>query len=158
MKPEIEQILSRYESGPGDLAEAVRGLSVEQLRARPIAGQWSPIELVCHLSDTEQFFADRMKRTIALDRPLLMGADTERYPSALGYQDRDVTEEVDFVRLTRGQMARILRLQPDDAWSRPAVHSEAGLVDLRTLLDKAVAHFVHHLEILGKKRAALGVG
>jgi hypothetical protein len=29
--------------------------------------------VVCHIADCEQFFADRMKRTVAMDRPLLLG-------------------------------------------------------------------------------------
>jgi len=158
MLPEVGRMIAEYESGPETLAGAIRSLTAEQLRARLIPGQWSVLEVVCHLADTEQFFADRMKRTIALDRPLLMGADTKRYPPALGYHDRDPEEELDLLRLTRSQMARVLRRQPAAAWSRPAIHSEDGLVDLRTLLERAIAHFAHHLEPIHQKRAAPGAG
>jgi GNAT superfamily N-acetyltransferase/uncharacterized damage-inducible protein DinB len=148
-------ILARYEAGPDLLARAVAGLSGEQLRLRPVAGLWSSLEVVCHVSDTEQFFADRMKRTLAMSRPLLLGADGWLYPEPVRYHDRDVEEELALVRLTRLQMARILKLVSAEAWQRTAVHSETGLVTLRQLLLHAVRHVEHHVPFIDEKRQAL---
>ena len=61
----------------------------EQLLARPIAGKWSTLEVVCHLADFDPILADRMKRIIAEDRPQLIGADENRYAARLAYADRD---------------------------------------------------------------------
>ena len=66
-------LISAYERGVEELRAAVAGLTGEQLRSRPVAGRWSTLEVVCHVADCEQFFADRMKRTVAMDRPLLLG-------------------------------------------------------------------------------------
>jgi hypothetical protein len=38
----------------------------EQLRSRLVAGRRSTLEVVCHVADCEQFFADRIKRTVAM--------------------------------------------------------------------------------------------
>src|SRR6516164_6953244 len=150
-------LISAYEQGVEELRLAVAGMTVEQLRSRPVAGRWSTLEVVCHVADCEQFFADRMKRTIAMDRPLLLGADGFRYPGPLCYQDREVDEEIELIRITRGQMARILRLVPGEAWGRTAVHSETGLVTLRRLVLHAVRHQEYHLGFVTEKRRALGV-
>src|SRR5262249_2429628 len=104
-----------------------------------------------------QFFADRMKRTIALDRPLLVGADGFRYPGPLHYQDRDPEEELTLISVTRGQMARILSLVDDGAWERSAVHTETGLVTLRGLVLHAGRHQSHHLGFVAEKRCVLGL-
>jgi hypothetical protein len=64
-------------------------------------------------------------------------------------------EELDLVALARRQMARTLRLVAPDAWQRPAVHSETGLVTLRQLLLHAINHLRHHLRLLAEKRAAM---
>lgn len=148
-------LISAYEQGVEELRLAVAGMTVEQLRSRPVAGKWSTLEVVCHVADCEQFFADRMKRTVAMDRPLLLGADGFRYPEPLRYQDHDLGQELDLVAITRRQTARTLRLVAPDAWRRTAVHSETGLVTLRQLLLHAINHLRHHLRFVAEKRAAL---
>ncbi len=88
----------------------------EMLRSRPIPGKWSTLEVVCHVTDCEQFFADRMKRTLAMDRPLLVGADGFPYPVAVQYHQPDFDEELELLAITRRQMVRILRLVSVEAW------------------------------------------
>ena len=153
----VADLISAYEQGVEELRLAVAGMTVEQLRSRPVTGRWSTLEVVCHVADCEQFFADRMKRTVAMDRPLLLGADGFRYPEPLRYQDHDLEQELDLVALTRRQMARTLKLVAADAWQRTAVHSETGLVTLRQLLLHAVNHLRHHLRFVAEKRAAMTV-
>lgn len=149
------QIIQAYVKGIDALTGAVAGMTVDQLRARPSAGRWSSLEVVCHIADCEQFFADRMKRTIAMERPLLMGADGSIYPEPLSYQQREIQEELDLVAATRRQLARCLRLLPANAWQRTAVHSEAGLVTLLQLLEHAVDHLNDHLVYISEKRTAM---
>ena len=153
----VADLISAYEQGVEELRAAVAGLTGEQLRSRPVAGRWSTLEVVCHLADAEQFFADRLKRTAAMDRPLLLGADGPRYPEPLRYQEHDLQQELDLVAVTRLQAARTLRLVAPDAWRRTAVHSETGLVTLRQLLRHAINHLRHHLRFVAEKRAALGL-
>jgi uncharacterized damage-inducible protein DinB len=149
------QLVADYEAGPDLLRAAVAGMAPEQLLARPIPGKWSTQEVVCHVSDCEQFFADRLKRTLALDRPLLLGADPEHYPEAVRYHDRDLEEELALVALTRRQMARVLKVVPAEAWQRTAIHNEGGLVTLRQLVLHAIRHLKHHVKFIDEKRQAL---
>jgi GNAT superfamily N-acetyltransferase/uncharacterized damage-inducible protein DinB len=150
-----EQLIAGYEAGPGLLRAAVAGMTRDQLLARPVAGRWSTLEAVCHVCDAEQFFADRLKRTLAMSRPLLLGADPDHYPEAARYHDRDLEEELALLALTRRQMARVLRLVPGEAWLRTAVHSEGGLVTLRQLVLHATRHLRHHVAFIEEKRRAL---
>ncbi len=96
-----------------------------------------------------------MKRTIATDRPLLLGAEGFRYLEPLQYQDHDLDEELEVVAVTRRQMAHTLRLVAPNAWQRTAVHSETGLVTLRQLLLHAINHLPHHLRFVAEKRAMM---
>jgi GNAT superfamily N-acetyltransferase/uncharacterized damage-inducible protein DinB len=153
-----KRLIEEYEAGPGLLRASVAGLTGEELRLRPVAGRWSALEVVCHVCDCEQFFADRMKRTLAMDRPLLVGADGWLYPEATRYHDRDLEEELALVALTRRQAARLLRLVPAVAWGRQAVHTELGLVTLRDLLAHAARHLKHHVAFIDEKRLALCKG
>jgi hypothetical protein len=51
--PTTQALISAYESGPRRLRDAVAGLNPAQLRARPVEGRWSALEVVCHLADCE---------------------------------------------------------------------------------------------------------
>src|SRR3954453_9598468 len=116
--PSLRELADAYEAGIGDLRKAVAGMSPEQLRARPVPGKWSTLEVVCHVADFEPILADRMKRVIALDRPSLLGADENQFAAKLAYQDRDPEEELAVIEVTRRQMARILRALPEEAAGR----------------------------------------
>jgi hypothetical protein len=129
----------------------------EQLLARPIAGQWSTLEVVCHLADFDPILADRMKRIIAEDRPPLLGADEKHFAAALAYHDRDVEEELRILELTRSQMGRILRTLSPDALKRVGVHNERGELTLERMITLATNHLPHHLAFIQKKRQALGL-
>src|SRR5437660_10533536 len=120
----LAQLIDDYLGGPKTLRQAVAGMSRDQLLARPIAGKWSTLEVVCHLADFDPIMADRMKRVIAEDKPTLVGADENRFAAALAYHDRDAQEELAIIDNTRKQLARILRKLPAEALSRVGVHNE----------------------------------
>ena len=148
-------LIAAYEQGITDLRNAVAGLTAEQVLCRPIPGKWSTLEVVAHLADTEIYYTDRIERTIALERPLLIGVDERPYPERLNYQALDLAEQLDLFRALRRHGTRILRSQPPAAWQRVGVHSETGLVTLRQLVFQAVRHVRHHLPFIAEKRAAM---
>jgi len=150
-------MIADYLDGSRQLREAVRGLNREQVQARPIAGKWSTLEVVCHLADFEPILADRMKRVIAEDRPQLVGADEGRFAAALAYHERHVEEELILIEHTRSQMARILRTLPVEALARVGIHSERGPRTLEQLLAGAIKHIPHHVAYIHEKRKALGL-
>jgi hypothetical protein len=146
-----------YLAGPAALRAAVAGLSRDQLLARPVPGQWSTLEVVCHIADFEPIQADRMKRVIAFDRPQLLAADENGFAKTLAYHDRDLEEELAVIETTRRQMSRILRALPESAGERVGVHSERGPKTLMELLAGATGHIAHHLPFVTAKRQALGL-
>jgi uncharacterized damage-inducible protein DinB len=152
----LAQMIDDYVAGSTTLRRAVAGMTREQLLARPVAGKWSTLEVVCHLADFDPSMADRMKRVLAEDKPSLLGADENRFVAALAYHDRDLEEELTIVDKTRSQLARILRKQPESALQRIGVHNERGPRTLAQLLTGAINHINHHVKFIQEKRAALG--
>ena len=157
MSANLTSMIADYLAGVRQLREAVRGMSREQLDARPVAGKWSTLEVVCHLADFDPILTDRMKRVIAEDRPQLIGADENRFAAALAYPQRDVAEELAIIEHTRSQMARILRTLPVEALQRVGVHNERGPRTLEQLLKGATDHISHHVQFIRQKRQALGL-
>jgi uncharacterized damage-inducible protein DinB len=158
--PSQSQLIDEYAAGPQTLRKAVAGMTREQLRARPVPGKWSTLEVVCHLCDFDAIYADRMKRITAEDRPEIRGADQERYAGTLAYQERDIDEELALIDQTRKHMARILRTLSPDAFSRTATHRESAGAEARTLehyLMLIISHIPHHVKFIQDKRRALGV-
>jgi uncharacterized damage-inducible protein DinB len=153
----MQTLIDQYLAGPKQLRQAVAGMSREQLTARPVAGKWSTLECVAHITDFEPIAADRMKRIIAEDNPSLIGADETQFAAALCYADRDLQEELAIVEATRSQLARILRKQPDTALARAGMHNERGRLTLEVLLTYTINHIPHHVKFIQDKRQALGL-
>src|SRR5712691_8989277 len=136
----LAPLIDNYLASVGVLKKAVAGMSREQLTARPVAGKWSTLEVVCHLADFDPILADRMKQIIALDQPAMKGVDENCFARALGYHDRDLEEELAIITSTRAQMARILRQVPEAGFARVGVHSERGPLTLERVLTAATRH------------------
>ncbi len=153
----LNELIIEYVAGPKFLRAQVEGLTPEQLRARPVPGKMSTMEVVCHIADFEPIMADRMKRVIAEDNPTLLGADENRFLAALAYHDRDLEEELTIIEQTRVQMSRILRKLPAEALNRMGTHNERGPRTLEQLLTTAIGHIPHHAKFITEKRQALGL-
>jgi uncharacterized damage-inducible protein DinB len=153
----ISKLIDAYLDGPVQVRRMVSDLSVEQLKARPLPGRWSTLEVVCHLVDSEQAWCHRMKRVIAEDRPLIIGYDETRFTQALEYHEHDLEEELQLLETMRTQLARVLRGLGSEAWSRTCVHSERGLMTLEEMLQTETDHIPHHIQHIVQKRDALGL-
>jgi uncharacterized damage-inducible protein DinB len=157
MNADLNQLVQQYLAGPRMLRRAVYGMDAEQIRARPVPGRWSTLEVVCHIVDFEPILADRMKRIIALDNPTLLAADENRFAERLYYHDRDLAEELVLLEATRSQMARILLKLDPEALQRVGTHSEKGPRTLQQILTSAIEHIPHHVRFIEEKRRALGL-
>lgn len=151
-------LLEAYLVGPGDLRAAVTGLSREQLIARPVAGMWSVLEVVCHLADTDANIAQRLKRVLSEERPVFERVKPDLMRAALAYHERDVEEELAFIEIGRRQIARILRASSPEAWERVGVVGDRGDKTVAQMVNGAAEHIVHHLKFVVEKRRAMGPG
>jgi uncharacterized damage-inducible protein DinB len=152
----ITQLVDDYAAGPNQLAQAIAGMSDEQLRARPIPDKWSTHEVLCHLADFEPIFATRLKSIVCFDRPALPGYDENAFFQRLAYDARDPHEELALIQASRASMTRILRTLSQADFQRVGVHSELGEVTLEKLLGYATRHLPHHTQFVLEKRKALG--
>lgn len=151
----IEKLLDRYAAGPKLLRDAVAGMTDEQLKARPVPGRWSTLEVVCHLADSDGVYAERMKRVIVEDEPTLRSMDPDGWLLRLTYHQRNVEEELRLIEVSRSQMGRILRsLSPAD-FQRQGRHSDDGPLSLENVLERVTNHIPHHLPFIREKRAEL---
>ena len=151
----ISALIDEYAAGPSELKRLVAGLSAEQVRARPVPGKWSTLEVVCHLADFEPVYLDRMKAILTQDKPTFFGRDETAFAAKFAYHQRDLAEELNLIESCRQSMTRILRTLPAADFQRPGIHSEAGAMSLETLLRRVTNHLPHHAGFIAQKRAVL---
>jgi hypothetical protein len=156
--PTPNELADQYLAGAAALRAAVAGMTREQLLARPVAGKWSTLEVVCHVADFEPILAERMKRIIAYGKstPLLLAADENPFAAQLKYHDRDLEEELAVIESTRKQMARVIRALAPEQLQLVGNHSLKGLQTLEKVVQTATNHIPHHLPFIAEKRKALG--
>jgi hypothetical protein len=150
-----DDLISNYLAGAKLLADAVTGMSQEELLARPVPGKWSTHEVVCHLADTEALYAERMKRVIAEHEPALVSMDPDAWMARLAGPGRFVADELRLIELIRNQMGRILRTLKSEDFQRRGIHSEDGPITLETVLSRITVHLPHHVRFVNEKRRAL---
>jgi len=153
----LASLIDEYAAGPAELRKLVAGMTAEQVRARPVPGKWSTLEVVCHLADFEPVYLDRLKVILTQDRPTFFGRDENAFAAKFVYHQRDLAEELNVVESCRQSMTRILRTLSAGDFQRLGVHSEAGEMSFETLLKRVTNHLTHHAKFIAEKRSALKV-
>src|SRR5271166_1558831 len=123
-----KQLIEDYVAGGNRLRAAVAGLSREDLIARPGPGDWSILELVIHLTDSDSIAIDRMKRMLIEDDPPLLYADENAYIRRLAPHEQSLEDALTLFEVGRRQFARVLRGLPDEAFKRRGIHNRRGAI------------------------------
>jgi hypothetical protein len=151
-----KSLIETYARGGEKLRSAIEGLAPAQLAAIPIPGKWSVQQVVMHLHDSDLIGMDRMKRIIAMNKPLLVDYDESAFARSLHYDKQSTADAVTILDLSFKNFARVLRELPDETFARQGVHTERGLLKLGDFLEHMVHHLDHHLKFIDEKRNALG--
>ncbi len=146
------EVLAKYRALSGVLRAEIEGLTPAQLAARPVPGTWSMGEIVLHLADSEQVFADRFKRIVAEERPRLMSFDENRWMEHLAIPQRDVRRAATLLELVRLDLADVLGSMPDETLLRTGEHDQIGPISLLAHVKRGNWHVEHHLKFLREKK------
>jgi hypothetical protein len=154
--PTTEQI-NAYEHLPEQIAAAIADLDEVQMQFVPAIGEWSIHEVVIHLADAEAIGYWRIRRALAEQRSELSAYNEEAWANKLSYRVQDRTLALQLFTALRASTAALLRLLPEDAWQRVAIHAEQGEMSVLDLFDVYVEHGEGHLrQIEQVKRAYRG--
>ena len=108
------------------LARIVRTVDADRLRAARF-GEWTAVEVIGHIADSAEIFAERVRRCIEEDRPALPSFDQDALAKERRNAERDPME---LSRRVSAAHAAIVRLLVDErARSRPGIHFEHGELD-----------------------------
>ena len=126
---------------------------------RPLAGEWSFAENMCHLRDLErEGYGVRIVRILEEEMPFLPDFDGAAIAKERNYAEQDAGQALeDFAAARANNVARLSKLEPGSL-ARTATLEGSGVITLRRLMDFINDHDTHHLadlrrlfEPLGKK-------
>ncbi len=140
----IQPAISLLEKTPKILEMMLQDLSGELLHWKPAPDRWSISEVLAHLSDLEQLYAERSRRMVSEDSPPLQKYDQAQ--SLGGDYSRGSAGErlAHFVRARRSSTA-FLKGLPASAGERTGIHSELGSVTLAQMLNEWASHDLGHI-------------
>jgi uncharacterized damage-inducible protein DinB len=151
-----QAVIDAYEAGGAKLRAAVAGLTRDDLTARPGPGEWSILEVVVHLADSDGICIDRMKRILTEDNPTLLYAHESDYVRKLFTHDQDLDDALTLFEVGRRQFARVLRRLPPEAFARAGTHNRRGELTLGGTIPYYIEHLDYHIGFIRAKRERLG--
>ena len=116
---------------------------------RPGPEEWCALEVVGHLSETEERgFAGRLRAILAEGRPRFMGWDPDAVARERRDAERDPAEVLgEFTRRRAESVALLETLTAEDV-SQGGDHPEVGFLTVNALLHEWVHHDANHLRQL----------
>src|SRR6202007_2114209 len=75
--------------------------SATVLRTRPFEGQWTPNEVIGHLTDSEWVYGYRLRLMLCEDDPTILGTEQHFWFAALRHNEREPSELVEIFRTLR---------------------------------------------------------
>jgi hypothetical protein len=123
--------------GAATVNRIVRGATAEELAERRF-GDWSAVDLIAHLTDTAEVFAERVRRAVEEDTP-----HVEVIPAGRQLDVRDPLELAK--RLLRAHQRIVAYLRSPGAAQRALVHGEWGRVDAGHVAAYQADHTTEHV-------------
>jgi len=123
---------------------------------RPEPDEWSVLECLGHVTDSEVVVASRYRWIVAQDEPPLVGYDQDLWVDRLHHNedDPDVLLE-SFEALRRANLALWARSTEQER-ARVGLHSERGRESFDLTFNLAAGHDRFHLDQASRALAALG--
>ena len=134
-------IIATLRATPALLHSLCAGLTPEAWVHRPAAGEWSVIEILCHLADMDaEVNLPRLRKLLQETNPFVAGMDTDAWADARQYIRRDGMQSLhDFVTARLELIAFLESLSPAE-WQRQARHAIFGPTCLHEMAIFAAGH------------------
>lgn len=152
---ERDRLIAQYSAGYHEVESALAGFPPAALTAHPFSGKWSAREIVHHLSDSESISAQRLRRLISEEHPVIQGYDQDAWAVLLRYNLRDHAPALELFRAVRATTAQLLPGLSEEDWKRPGWHTESGVYTATHWLQIYAAHAHNHAAQITRLKTAL---
>lgn len=127
----------------------------DRLRIRPAPGEWSVIECLGHLVDSELTTSARVRWIVAEDEPDIVGYDQDRWVDRLRHVDDDPEDLITLFDALRHANLRLWAASPPDVRRRIGRHRERGPEAYELMFRLTAGHDRFHLAQCERALAAV---
>jgi len=126
------------------LRELVREAG-DQLRIRPEPTEWSVVECIGHLVDSELTTAARVRWILSEDRPDIVGYDQDLWVDGLRHGDDEPDDLIALFDALRTANLRLWKARPPADRERVGIHRERGPESYGLIVRLAAGHDRFHI-------------
>lgn len=137
---------------------AVVEASGDRLRIRPDPREWSVVECLGHLVDSELIASTRMRWILAEAEPDIVGYDQDRWVDVLRHRDDDAAGLISLFEALRGANLRLWASTPMVDRERFGRHRERGPESYALIFRLAAGHDRAHLAQAERALEAIAPG
>ncbi len=116
-------------------------LSRDLLARKPLPNEWSAMDCLCHLLDTERWIFPKRVQALLVGENFVAFDPDKQGTHYTTQEPKQLSEE--FAQLRKGSLIELEKVTSKD-FSRSARHSELGVVTLEELLHEWAAHDLMH--------------
>jgi uncharacterized damage-inducible protein DinB len=142
-KGDRQDSIERIASLPSKLAEAVNGISENELERPYRPGGWTVRQTVHHIADSHLNAVCRFKLALTEDKPTIRPYLEDRW-AELADSRLQIEPSMRMIEGTHARWAALLRSMSENDFARRIVHPESGEFDLAQFLDLYAWHSLHH--------------
>jgi len=148
-----EQTLARFKEGPALLEQAVLGLRVNELDAKPSAGGWTLREIIHHIADGDDIWKMCIKMALGNDQAEFALGWYGAFPQVTwgerwAYGHRSIDISLALIKANREYLLQLLESIPD-AWNRSVnvrlPKGDVERVSVGFIIQMQADHLLHHL-------------
>lgn len=148
----LERLIDSLERFQHVLPALVKGLDDETVRWRPASGNWSIVEIVCHLADEEvEDFRTRVQMTLEDPTREWPSIDPEGVALSRDYANANLDEVLERFLVERTNSVQWLRQLKDPDWELANVHPKFGPIRAGEVMAAWVAHDQLHTRQIAKR-------
>jgi len=146
-----QDLIEALGATPDILAQLLSGLAAKPggVPSAP-PGEWSAVEIICHLRDAEERALERMRQMRDQVNPAIEGYDQAKWAVERNYRGDDAWKALEKFRILRSAHVEDLKQLPFDDWQRGGKHAEFGLITIMGQSVHCASHDAVHLRQLAR--------
>jgi hypothetical protein len=119
--------------------------SIQDIRLRPAADRWSPLEYACHVRDVLRLYDERLEMMLNEDHPRYPNWDQDATAVAERYGEQDPAEVAVDLALAAARVAARFATVTGPQWQRTGERSDGASFTIDSFARYFLHDPVHHL-------------